>query len=76
MNGGVLGTSAQLSTNPLPPGLSFSFAAALSNDTTDVTLTYVFTNITGGVLSNVQFFFLLDPEIEETDNTFLMSTPS
>lgn len=70
LNGSDLGVSAQLSTNPLPPGLGYSFSSNVSTDQTDVTLTYTITNETSGIISNLQFFFLVDVEIDQTTNTF------
>lgn len=70
LNGGFFGTSAQLSLDPLPVGLSYSFSSSLSLDSTDLTLSYTFSNNTGGFLSNVQFFSFLDAEIDEPINSF------
>jgi len=70
LNGGAFGTSAQMSLDPLPVGLNYSFSSALSPDTTDLTLTYSFLNNTGASLSGVQFFSFLDAEIDEPINTF------
>lgn len=65
LNGSNLGSSAQLSIDPLPAGLNYNFMAFLSSDTTDVRLNYSFFNDTGGALSDVQFFSFLDAEIGE-----------
>ena len=70
LNGGGFGTSAQLSIDPLPAGLVFAFGAALSADTTDITLTYMFTNNTGAALGAFTFLSFLDAEIDEPINTF------
>lgn len=70
LNGATPGTSAQLSTDGLPAGLAFSFAAALSAGGTDTVLTYSFFNGTGGLLSDLRFFAYLDAEIDAAINTF------
>lgn len=74
LNGATIGTSAQLSVDPLPVGLAFNFSRSLSGDTTDLTLTYRFTNNTGGVLKDVQFFSFLDPEIDVPINDYYNET--
>ena len=70
LNGGGLGTSSQLSIAPLPSGLNYNFSSALSPDSSDLTLTYRFSNNTGGALSNFRFFSFIDPEIDEPTTTF------
>ena len=70
LNGDAAGTSGKLSQHPLPPGLDYAFAPVLSADGTDVTLAYTFTNIGNTVFTNVQFFFFLDVETDESLNTF------
>lgn len=70
LNGAQVGVSAQLSRDSLPAGIGFSFTNALSSDQADLALTYTFTNTTGTVFSNLYFFVLLDPEIDEQTNTF------
>ena len=42
LNGADFGTSSQLSFDPLPSGLNYNFSAALSPDSSDLTLTYSF----------------------------------
>ncbi len=49
LNGAVLGSSAQLSVDPVPSGLDFAFSAAVTVDTTDITLSYDFVNNTAGM---------------------------
>src|SRR6266536_2635704 len=70
LNGAQLGTSAQLSHDSLPAGIVFSFSAALSSNAADVVLTYVFSNTTSTVFTNLRFFPFLDVEIDEATNTF------
>jgi hypothetical protein len=71
LNGPEFGVSAQLSRDPLPAGLGFSFTNLLSADQTSLTLSYTFTNTTSStVFSNLYFFVLFDPEIDEQINTF------
>jgi len=70
LNGGAAGTSAQLSKHGLPSGLQYAFTASSSSDTTDVTLTYTFTNTSAGTFSDIRFFILLDAEIDQAGNTF------
>jgi hypothetical protein len=70
LNGTVPGTSAQLSRHPLPPGLEYSFSAALSTDGSDLTLTYRFVNTTNVPFLDLRFQVLLDAEIDEATNTF------
>ena len=67
----VGGTSTQLSqAGATVSGLAFQFAASLSADTTDLTLSYSFTNTTAAAISNVAFVSFLDAEIDEPLNTF------
>ena len=70
LNGTQFGVSAQLSRDSLPAGVGFSFTNYLSADQGDLALSYTFTNTTSTVFSNLYFFVLLDPEIDETINTF------
>src|SRR5882762_7830910 len=70
LNGAQLGTSAQLSHDSLPAGIVFSFSAALSSNAADVVLTYMFSNTTSTVFTNLRFFPFLDAEIDEATNTF------
>ena len=69
LNGGQAGTAAELSDQSLPAGLTFSFSAALSNET-DLVLTYVFANQSSGSFTNLRFSVLLDAEIDQEANTF------
>ncbi len=70
LNGPASGTSAQLSIDALPAGLDFTFSSALSDGDTDLTLTYEFTNNTGGDITGLKFLPFLDAEIDESVNTF------
>jgi hypothetical protein len=70
LNGATLGTSAQLSVNPLPAGIAYSFSTELSPDETDLTLRYEFTNTTGGTLLDVWFFSFVDAEIDVAINDY------
>jgi SdrD B-like protein len=70
LNGSQLGTAAQLSRDSLPDGLAYTFSSALSPNNTDIVLTYSFSNATTSAFSDVQFFVLLDTEIDEAINTF------
>ncbi len=70
LNGSQFGTSAQLSRDTLPAGMGYSFTNYLSSDQADLVLSYTFTNTSSGVFSNLYFFVLLDPEIDEQTNTF------
>jgi len=74
LNGADLGTSAQLSADPLPTGLDYAFASELSIDTTDITLSYSFTNNTSADLMGVTFLSFVDFEIDEPVNTFYNET--
>ena len=69
LNGGQVGTSAPLSSQPPPPGLAYSFSSALSNGT-DLVLTYLFVNQSSGGFTNVRFAVLLDVDIDQETNTF------
>ncbi len=51
-------------------GLGFQFAAALSADTTDLTLSYTFSNSSAASINNISFTSFLDAEIDEAVNTF------
>ena len=64
------GTNTQLSVDPLPAGLNYTFSASLSPDATNLLLTYSFLNDTGGVLSDLRFFSFLDAEIDAQTNLF------
>ncbi|MFC1498221.1 hypothetical protein ACFLS1_07115 [Verrucomicrobiota bacterium] len=68
LNGIDKGTSAQLSKHSIP--LGYTFFATTSPDSIDAILTYTFTNNTASTISNIQFFFYLDAEIDEHANTF------
>ena len=68
LNGGGFGTSAQLSKDALPSGLDFTFDATLSSDSTDLTLSYSFTNNTASDLIDFQFLSFVDADI--ADMTF------
>lgn len=68
LNGGFFGTSAQLSMDPLPIGLDYSFASSLSADSTDLTLSYTFANSTGADIAGVQFLSYLDADIDAAAN--------
>lgn len=70
LNGGSPGTSAQLSTDPLPTGLLYSFSAELSPDGSDVTLRYRFVNDTDTTFPSVSFFVFIDPEIDVALNGY------
>lgn len=70
LNGGGSGTSAQLSDDPLPAGLDYSFSSTLSGDGTDIVLSYELTNNTGADISDLFFASFLDAEIDESINTF------
>ena len=71
LNGSALGTSAQLSIDPLPSGLQYTFSAALSPDESDIMLTYTFFNGTGEKLSDVIFFSFFDADIDEPINSYV-----
>jgi len=70
LNGDTLGVAARVSRDSLPPGLEISFTSRLSEDTTDVTLTYTVTNTSAAVIPGVRFYSYLDVEIAQTENTF------
>jgi len=70
LNGTQFGVSAQLSRDALPAGVVLSFTNSLSPDQADLVLSYTFTNTTSTVFSNLNFFVLLDAEIDEEINTF------
>ncbi len=69
-DGGAPGTSAQLSINPLPAGLSFGFSTQLSPDETDLTLTYTLSNTSEATFPAVWFGFFVDPEIDVAINDY------
>lgn len=64
------GTDTQLSVDPLPVGLDYTFSASLSQDATDLLLTYTFLNDTASTLNDVRFFSFLDAEIDAQINLF------
>jgi hypothetical protein len=64
LNGGEIGTSAQLAANPLPAGLSLEFAAALSGDRGDLMLTYTFANNSSAVFPQLWFGLFVDADID------------
>lgn len=70
LNGVAPGTSAQLSINPLPAGLSFAFSSELSPDESDLTLTYTLSNTSGATFPAVWFGFFIDPEIDVAINDY------
>ena len=70
LNGSQYGVSAQLSRDALPAGMGYGFTNYLSSDQGDLVLSYTFTNTSSTVFSNLYFFVLLDPEIDEQTNTF------
>jgi|GEM_PF-2606989 len=70
LNGAQFGVSAQLSRDPLPAGMGYRFTNYLSANQADLVLSYTFTNTTSTVFSNLYFFVLLDPEIDQETNTF------
>ncbi|ADE15268.1 protein of unknown function DUF1555 [Nitrosococcus halophilus Nc 4] len=70
LNGGAIGTSAQFSFDPLPPGLTFDFSPSLSSDLTDLNLTYTFSNTTTEAFPNIKFFSFLDTDIAESISPF------
>ncbi len=71
LNGAQIGTSAQLSQDSLPAGLSYHFSSAFGTNASDLILTYTFSNTTSTVTySNLAFFAFLDAEIDEATNTF------
>jgi hypothetical protein len=64
------GTTLLLSDGGLgSAGVGFAFGYGISADGTDLTLSYTFTNNTGGLLPDVRFFSFLDAEIGETANS-------
>jgi hypothetical protein len=70
LNGAAPGTSAQLSVDPLPAGLDYTFSFALSADATDIILSYEFENNTGSLVEDLVFLSFLDAEIDEPLNGF------
>lgn len=70
LNAGTIGTSAQLSVNPLPAGVSLTFATAQSPDQSDLTLTYTLTNSSALTLPSVWFAFFVDAEIDVAINDY------
>lgn len=70
LNGAAAGTSAQLSTSPLPAGLALAFNASLSGDESDLTLTYTLTNNTGATLPGLWFATFVDAEIDVAINDY------
>lgn len=78
LNGANDGTSAQLSFlgsgDSLPTGLDYSFNAAISADTTDLVLNYIFSNNTGADILGFTFLTFLDADIGGFDNDFATTT--
>lgn len=70
LNGVGVGTTAQLSRNPLPAGVSFVFGKSLSPDGSDLTLTYTFTNNTASTLPGTWFGVFVDPQIDVALNGY------
>jgi hypothetical protein len=70
LNGAAPGTSAQLSKNPLPAGLLFSFNTSLGQDATDLEITYTLRNVGTTALEPLTFLSFVDFEIDERVNTF------
>ncbi len=70
LNGVGIGTTAQLSRNPLPAGVSFVFGKSLSPDGSDLTLTYTFTNNTVSTLPGTWFGVFVDPQIDVALNGY------
>ena len=71
LNGSAFGVSAQLSRDSLPAGMGYIFTNYPSSDQADLVLSYTFTNTSSSmVFSNLYFFSFIDPEIDETINTF------
>lgn len=70
LNGGFSGTSAQLSVDSLPTGLDYSFNSTLDANATLLTLTYSFANSSQSPFFDLRFFFFIDAEIRESENTF------
>lgn len=65
----IFGTSAQLTYDPLPTGLDYSFSSALSSDSTDLTLSYLFSNNTGADIAGVNFFSYIDADIDAASSS-------
>jgi hypothetical protein len=64
LNGSFFGSTAQLSYDPLPAGVDYSFLSpSLSLDSKDLTLSYKFTNNTSAALAGITFFSYLDADI-------------
>lgn len=70
LNGTNEGVSARLSVNTLLTEIVFSFRSDLSADSTDLLLTYSFTNSGSEVFRDLRFFSFLDAEIDQASNTF------
>lgn len=70
LNGSTIGTSAQLSRDALPGGLSLSFTPTLSGDAKELTLQYRLTNNSGGPFADLQFFSFVDAQIDVPVNTY------
>jgi hypothetical protein len=70
LNGATTGSSAQLSADPLPAGLDFSFSTQLSADGSDLLLSYAFTNNTTETMTGLTLLSFLDAEIDEPTTTF------
>lgn len=74
LNGDDPGRAAKLSRNPLPAGLTMTFASELVADKSDLLLRYTFSNGTNIPFTDVRFFVFLDTEIAEAQNTFFNET--
>ena len=70
LNGATAGTSAQLSANSLPAGVSLGFATALSLDQSGLTLSYTLTNNSGVTFPSVWFGFFVDAQIDVAINDY------
>ncbi len=70
LNGAAYGTSARLSTDSVPAGLSLAFSSTLSGDETDLLLRYDLTNEGASPIAGLSFLSFLDVEIDEVRNTF------
>lgn len=68
LNGASSGTSGRLGADPLN-GFDVSFASALSDSNTDITLTYTIER-TGASVGGVQFLSYVDPQIDDLFNGF------
>lgn len=76
LNGGAIGTSAQLDLDSLAAsGLSVGFGASLQDGNSDLLMSWQITNTTSSAL-DVTFLHFVDAEIDETLNTFFNETAS